>query len=139
VARSDFHNKEQCGVIRILNSEALTVYKIDDSDVDGKPEVPFMCLKRLVGERGFEPPTPLVPKIGFTKIQHFSAVCMNSDSLVEMRASAPRPNLQLNAYKRPLGTILGTAVTTKEQVVRPEHGGGVEPWVEPPRWRITIG
>jgi hypothetical protein len=21
----------------------------------------FMCLKRLVGERGFEPPTPLVP------------------------------------------------------------------------------
>jgi len=23
-----------------------------------KPEVLFMCLKRLVGERGFEPPTP---------------------------------------------------------------------------------
>ena len=50
--------KEQCGIIRILNSEALTVYKIDYSDVDGKPEVSFMCLKRLVGERGFEPPTP---------------------------------------------------------------------------------
>jgi hypothetical protein len=35
-----------------------TVYKIDTIDVDGKPEVRFKCLKRLVGERGFEPPTP---------------------------------------------------------------------------------
>ena len=35
-----------------------TVYKIDTIDVDGKPEVQFKCLKRLVGERGFEPPTP---------------------------------------------------------------------------------
>jgi hypothetical protein len=35
-----------------------TVYKIDYTAVDGKPEMRFMCLKRLVGERGFEPPTP---------------------------------------------------------------------------------
>jgi hypothetical protein len=40
------------------NNEADTVYKIDTIDVDGKPEVQFKCLKRLVGERGFEPPTP---------------------------------------------------------------------------------
>jgi hypothetical protein len=36
----------------------MTVYNFDTVDVDGKPEVQFMCLKRLVGERGFEPPTP---------------------------------------------------------------------------------
>jgi hypothetical protein len=34
---------------RKLNSVALTVYKIDYSDLDEKPEVLFMCLKRLVG------------------------------------------------------------------------------------------
>ena len=38
--------------------KSMTVYKIDTIDVDGKPEVQFKCLKRLVGERGFEPPTP---------------------------------------------------------------------------------
>jgi len=38
--------------------EAGTVYKIDTIDVDGKPEVQFKSLKVLVGERGFEPPTP---------------------------------------------------------------------------------
>jgi len=42
----------------MLNSEAFTVYKIDYSAVDRKPEVRFMCSKKLVGERGFEPPTP---------------------------------------------------------------------------------
>jgi len=36
----------------------MTVYNFDTIDVDGKPEVQFKCLKRLVGERGFEPPTP---------------------------------------------------------------------------------
>src|SRR5271156_5828898 len=36
----------------------MTVYKIDTIDVDEKPEMQFKCLKRLVGERGFEPPTP---------------------------------------------------------------------------------
>jgi len=35
-----------------------TAYKNVYIDVDGKPEVTFKCLKRLVGERGFEPPTP---------------------------------------------------------------------------------
>ena len=35
-----------------------TVYDFDTIDVDGKPEVQFKCLKRLVGERGFEPPPP---------------------------------------------------------------------------------
>jgi hypothetical protein len=35
-----------------------TAYKFVTIDVDGKPEVAFNCLKRLVGERGFEPPTP---------------------------------------------------------------------------------
>ena len=42
----------------LLNSEVLTVYKIVYSAVDVKPEMLLMCLKRLVGERGFEPPTP---------------------------------------------------------------------------------
>jgi hypothetical protein len=41
----------------MLNFEDFTVYKIDYSHVDGKPEVLFMSLKKLVGERGFEPPT----------------------------------------------------------------------------------
>jgi len=39
-------------------SDAGTVYNFDTTDVDGKPEVSFKCFKRLVGERGFEPPTP---------------------------------------------------------------------------------
>jgi hypothetical protein len=36
----------------------MTVYNFDTIAVDGKPEVSFKCLRRLVGERGFEPPTP---------------------------------------------------------------------------------
>ena len=35
-----------------------TVDNFDTIDVDGKPEVAFICLKRMVGERGSEPPTP---------------------------------------------------------------------------------
>jgi hypothetical protein len=35
-----------------------TVYKIAHSDVMAKPEVADKLLKTLVGERGFEPPTP---------------------------------------------------------------------------------
>ena len=35
-----------------------TVYNFDYSGVDGKPELLLECLKILVGERGFEPPTP---------------------------------------------------------------------------------
>ena len=45
----DFHLEVQ---------ENSTVYKIDYSDVAVKPEVAFNLLKILVGERGFEPPTP---------------------------------------------------------------------------------
>jgi len=36
-------------------SDAGTVYIFDTIDV---PEVLFKCLKIMVGERGFEPPTP---------------------------------------------------------------------------------
>jgi hypothetical protein len=39
-------------------TNAGTIYNFDTIDVDGKPEAQFMCLKRMVGERGFEPPTP---------------------------------------------------------------------------------
>jgi hypothetical protein len=45
-----------------------------------------------------------------TRNQHFSAVWIHSDSLVKMRGSVARPNLQPNASKRPLGTILGTVL-----------------------------
>ena len=38
--------------------ENEAVYKIDYNDVAVKPEVAFKLLKRMVGERGFEPPTP---------------------------------------------------------------------------------
>ncbi len=38
--------------------EAFTIYKIDYTAVDENPDVLFKRLKRLVGERGFEPPTP---------------------------------------------------------------------------------
>ncbi len=40
------------------NQRSSTVYNFETIDVDGKPEVTFKCLKRMVGERGFEPPTP---------------------------------------------------------------------------------
>jgi hypothetical protein len=40
------------------NSEDITVYKIIYTAVDEEPEVQFKYLKILVGERGFEPPTP---------------------------------------------------------------------------------
>jgi len=46
----------------LWNSEDFTVYKFDYIAVDAKPEARFISLKRLLGERGFEPPTPLVPK-----------------------------------------------------------------------------
>ncbi len=38
--------------------EGLNVYKIDYTTVDVNPEFHFKYLKGLVGERGFEPPTP---------------------------------------------------------------------------------
>jgi hypothetical protein len=39
-------------------SDASIVYNFDTIDVDGKPELQFKCLKIMVGERGFKPPTP---------------------------------------------------------------------------------
>src|SRR5208282_4362775 len=47
-----------------------TVYNFDTIDVDGKPEVAFKCLKRLVGERGFEPPTPWSRTRCSTRLSH---------------------------------------------------------------------
>ena len=47
-----------------------TVYNFDTIDVDGKPEVLFKCLKRLVGERGFEPPTPWSRTRCSTRLSH---------------------------------------------------------------------
>jgi hypothetical protein len=55
----------------MLISEDLTVYNFDYTAVDGKPEVLFICLKRLVGERGFEPPTPW----SRTRSRTFRAFC----------------------------------------------------------------
>jgi hypothetical protein len=60
-----------------LNLEGLTFYKIDYSSVDGKPEERFNSLKKLVRERGFEPPTPwsrtrfhgLLKSVGFSCFQ----------------------------------------------------------------------
>src|ERR1700678_1252174 len=39
-------------------------------DADGKPEAQFICLKRLVGERGFEPPTPWSRTRCSTRLSH---------------------------------------------------------------------
>jgi hypothetical protein len=47
-----------------------TVYKIVYIDVDGKPEVQFKCLKIMVGERGFEPPTPWSRTRCSTRLSH---------------------------------------------------------------------
>jgi len=55
---------------RLLNSGDLTVYKFDHSAVDGNPEARFKCLKKLVGERGFEPPTP------WSRINHRNAISL---------------------------------------------------------------
>ena len=54
----------------LLNSEDLTVYDFDHSGVDGNPEVHFKLLKRLVGERGFEPPTPWSRTRCSTRLSH---------------------------------------------------------------------
>jgi hypothetical protein len=48
----------------------MTVYNFDTIDVDGKPEVLLMCLKKLVGERGFEPPTPWSRTRCSTRLSH---------------------------------------------------------------------
>ena len=50
--------------------DAGTVYNFDTIDVDGKPEVTFKCLKIMVGERGFEPPTPWSRTRCSTRLSH---------------------------------------------------------------------
>jgi len=55
---SKFISPACCKKSGLLNSEALTVYDFIYTAVDEKPEVRFKCLKRMVGARGFEPPTP---------------------------------------------------------------------------------
>jgi hypothetical protein len=52
----------------------MTVYTFDTIDVDGKPEPQFKCLKRLVGERGFEPPTPW-SRTRFRQLLNFTEFC----------------------------------------------------------------
>ena len=72
----------------LLSSEDRTVYKIDAIDVDGKPEVQLIYLKGLVGERGFEPPTPWSRTWGketnFVAIQSFEW-CFNRLILAQSR------------------------------------------------------
>jgi hypothetical protein len=53
-----FSQPKHRSIVRDLNSAVYTVFKIVYSAVDEKPEMQFICLKGLVGERGFEPPTP---------------------------------------------------------------------------------
>ena len=82
-------NGEPPGPVASLNSVALTVYKIDYITVDEEPEVLFMCLKRLVGERGFEPPTPwsrtrfrpLLKSVETWRFQGICIVCFAADLL----------------------------------------------------------
>ena len=56
------------------NSGAGAVYDFDTIDVDTKPEVRFKYLKRLVGERGFEPPTPW-SRTRFRKLLNATEFC----------------------------------------------------------------
>jgi hypothetical protein len=56
--------------IGVKISDAGTVYNFYTIDVDGKPEVQFKSLKRLVGERGFEPPTPWSRTRCSTRLSH---------------------------------------------------------------------
>jgi len=60
--------------IQFANQHADTVYNFDTIDVDGKPEVALMCLKRMVGERGFEPPTPW-SRTRFQIMLNFAGFC----------------------------------------------------------------
>jgi hypothetical protein len=67
------HRKAECnpsGESRERIRDAGTVYNFDTIVVDGKPEVVVMSLKRLVGERGFEPPTPWSRTRCSTRLSH---------------------------------------------------------------------
>src|SRR6266851_6781515 len=56
--------------LEALAAEDLTVYKFDYTAVDEKREARFISLKRLVGERGFEPPTPWSRTRCSTRLSH---------------------------------------------------------------------
>src|SRR5438270_5248990 len=64
-----------------------TVYNFDTIDVDGKPEVAFVCLKRMVGERGFEPPTPWSRTRCSTRLSH-SPTCAVQPWMIATRQDA---------------------------------------------------
>ena len=61
--------------IQLEIHDAGTVYNFDTIDVDEKPEVKFKCLKRMVGERGFEPPTPWSRTRCSTRLSHSPTLC----------------------------------------------------------------
>jgi hypothetical protein len=61
-------------VLGTKSGKNTTVYKIDTINVDGKPEIYFKCLRILVGERGFEPPTPWSRTRCSTRLSHSPTV-----------------------------------------------------------------
>ena len=67
---ADFFTNRGLETARFKFWLTTTVYNFDTIDVDGKPEVAFKCLKRLVGERGFEPPTPWYRTRCSTRLSH---------------------------------------------------------------------
>jgi hypothetical protein len=62
------------------------VYNFDSIDVDGKPEIAFKCLKRLVGERGFEPPTPW-SRTRFQRLLNSIGLCRSQVLVIECVAA----------------------------------------------------
>src|SRR5215831_13498421 len=53
-----------------LNARRPHRHKIDYSGVGGRPEISCNLLKRMVGERGFEPPTPWSRTRCSTRLSH---------------------------------------------------------------------
>src|SRR5215470_8187462 len=57
-------------------------HKIDYSRVGGRPEINCKLLKRMVGERGFEPPTPWSRTRRSTKLPRAPSVLRRSRFLI---------------------------------------------------------
>ncbi len=71
LGRAQVHKTEAPrGFACLLSYVVVTVYKFDHSAVDGNPEAHFKCLEKLVGERGFEPPTPWSRTRCSTRLSH---------------------------------------------------------------------
>jgi hypothetical protein len=83
------------GKCRKRISEASTVYNFDTIDVDGNPEVQFKSLKRLVGERGFEPPTPWSRTRCSTRLSHSPTRLREATG----KPSAPRSSTSRQALR----------------------------------------